>query len=110
MKGTHLGEFEELILLTVGILNGEAYGISVMDEIEKHTDRKASVSTIHTALNRLEKKGFISSYVGGASAIRGGRSKRLYKINANGQEALEKVKLQRERLWSLLPKNTFRNA
>lgn len=105
MKGTHLGEFEELILLTVGILNGDAYGVSVLDEIEEHTDRSASISTIHSTLSRLEKKGFIESYVGGASATRGGRSKRLYKITSPGQHALEKVKMQREKLWSLLPKN-----
>ena len=107
MKGTHLGEFEELVLLTVGILNGAAYGVSVMDEIEQHTERRVSISTIHTTLNRLEKKGFIESYVGGASATRGGRSKRLYKITMAGQHALEKVKLQREKLWRLLPNNLF---
>lgn len=105
MKGTHLGEFEELVLLAVGILNGEAYGVKVMDEIEEHTDRRVSISTIHSTLNRLEKKGFIESYVGGASATRGGRSKRLYKITMAGQYALDKVRAQREKLWSLLPKN-----
>ena len=108
MKGTHLGEFEELVLLSVGILDGNAYGITVMDEIELHTGRKVSVSTIHTALNRLENKGFIESYKGGASPIRGGRSKRLYRINMAGQAALQKVREQREKLWSLMPKTSFR--
>ncbi len=110
MKGTHLGEFEELVLLTVGILQGEAYGITVMDEIEKHTDRKPSVSTIHSTLNRLEKKGFIESYKGGASATRGGRSKRLYRLNAEGQAALQKARSQRERLWNLLPDTLLKYA
>lgn len=107
MKGTHLGEFEELVLLTVGILNGNAYGITVMDEIETHTGRSASVSTIHATLHRLEKKGFIESFTGGASATRGGRSKRLYKINQAGQRALEKVREQRESMWKLMPKNAL---
>lgn len=107
MKGTHLGEFEELILLTVGILNGEAYGLTVLDEIEKHTGRRVSVSTIHSTLNRIEKKGFIESYKGGASPTRGGRSKRLYRINAAGEQALLKVKEQREKMWSLMPKTSF---
>ncbi|MEZ5040852.1 MAG: PadR family transcriptional regulator [Saprospiraceae bacterium] len=107
MKGTHLGEFEELILLAVGVLNGDAYGISVMDEIETHTDRKVSISTIHATLYRLEMKGFIESYTGGASATRGGRSKRLYRINMAGHKALEKVRLQREKLWNLMPKTAF---
>ncbi len=107
MKGTHLGEFEELVLLTVGILHGEAYGISVMDEIATHTGRKVSVSTIHATLSRLEKKGFIESYTGGSSPTRGGRSKRLYRINFAGQRALEKVRNQREHLWSMMPKLSF---
>ncbi len=108
MKGTHLGEFEELVLLVVGILNGEAYGITVMDEIETHTGRKVSVSTIHSTLNRLEKKGFIESRRGRASPVRGGRSKRLYHINLAGEKALEKVRMQREKLWNLMPKISFR--
>ena len=110
MKGTHLGEFEELVLLTVGILQGNAYGITVLDQIEEHTDRRVSISTIHSTLNRLEKKGFIESYVGGASATRGGRSKRLYKMNTAGQQALDKVRQQREKLWNLLPKNPLFHA
>lgn len=107
MKGTHLGEFEELVLLTVGILDGNAYGVTVLDEIEKHTERSVSISTIHSTLNRLEKKGFIESYKGGASSTRGGRSKRLYRINMLGRRTLEKVRMQREILWNLMPKGTF---
>ncbi|MEM7284689.1 MAG: helix-turn-helix transcriptional regulator [Pseudomonadota bacterium] len=107
MKGTHLGEFEELVLLTVGILSGNAYGITVMDEVEEHTGRRASISTIHTTLNRLEKKGFVESYAGASSPVRGGRSKRLYRINLAGQRALERVRLQREKMWNLMPKNAF---
>ena len=104
MKGTHLGEFEELVLLVVGILAGEAYGVSVMDEIEKQVNRKVSVSSIHTTLTRLEKKGFIESYKGPASPKRGGRSKRLYRMRGEGQRALEQVRAQRDQLWNLLPK------
>lgn len=107
MKGTYLGEFEELVLLTVAVLDGEGYGISILDGIMAHTDRKVSVSTVHSALNRLEKKGYVTSCRGGASAVRGGRSKRIYKINRAGQHALEKVKMQRDRLWSLIPTISF---
>jgi len=110
MKGTHLGEFEELVLLAVGILSGEAYGISVLDEVEAQTGRKTSISTIHSTLNRLEKKGFITSRAGGSSAVRGGRSKRLYSMNATGYRALEKVKLQRNQMWNLMPKVSFGNV
>lgn len=110
MKGTYLGEFEELVLLTVGILNGEAYGVKVMDEIDRNIGRRVSVSTVHTTLNRLEKKGMIHSFSGPASAVRGGRSKRLYRINQSGNNALAKVKMQREKLWTLLPKKYFGNG
>lgn len=106
MKGTHLGEFEEMVLLIVGILHGEAYGISVLKEIEEHTGRTVTVSTIHTALYRLEDKGFVESYVGGASSERGGRSKRLYKIAADGKVALENARSLREKLWKLMPKTS----
>lgn len=103
MKGTHLGEFEELILLMVGILSGDAYGISILKEIEDKTGRKVTVSTIHTALYRLEEKGFVTSEVGGASKERGGRSKRLYQITAEGKLALEDAKEMRDTLWDLMP-------
>ncbi|MBX2842626.1 MAG: PadR family transcriptional regulator [Flammeovirgaceae bacterium] len=103
MKGTHLGEFEEMILLIVGILKGEAYGISILKEIEEHAGRRVTVSTIHTALYRLEDKGFVESFIGGSSKSRGGRSKRLYKISAEGTAALEHAKELREKLWSMMP-------
>ncbi len=103
MKGTHLGEFEELILLMVAILSGEAYGISILKEIQEKTGRKVTVSTIHTALYRLEEKGFVASEVGGASKERGGRSKRLYQITSDGRQALEDARDMRDTLWRLMP-------
>lgn len=99
MKGTNLGEFEELILLMVGILEGNAYGISILSEIEDRTGRKVTISTIHTALYRLEQKEFVASHVGGASKSRGGRSKRLYEITTAGREALSHSREVRESLW-----------
>ena len=103
MKGTHLGEFEEMILLIVGILNGGAYGINILKEIEEHTGRVVTVSTVHTALYRLEQKGFVSSFVGGATNARGGRSKRFYKITAEGRGALGHARSIRDKLWNLMP-------
>jgi PadR family transcriptional regulator PadR len=107
MKGSQLGEFEELVLLSVGILNGEAYGINVLDTISEQTGRKVTVSTVHTAMYRLEKKGFVDSYYGGASATRGGRKKRLYKITQAGVKVLAEAKAQREAMWNLLPDFSF---
>jgi len=62
---------------------------------------------VHTAMYRLEKKGFVESYYGGASAKRGGRKKRLYKITQAGVKVLAEAKAQREAMWNLLPDFSF---
>lgn len=103
MKGYHLGELEELILLTVGILDQEAYGVAVLEEIKNQTGRKVNISAIHTVLNRLEEKGFLKSYMGGATEERGGRRKRLFTLSATGRSAVEEVKNQRNKLFDQLP-------
>jgi PadR family transcriptional regulator PadR len=58
MKGINLGELEELILLTVGVLYPDAYAVAVMDEIEKQAGRSLNISAVHAVLTRLEEKGF----------------------------------------------------
>lgn len=103
MKGSYLGEFEELVLLIVGVLCERAYGVSVAEEIEKQTARGVSLSAVHTALYRLEEKGFITSVVGGATQQRGGRRKRMYTITAAGRANLNQVRLMRNRLWDMIP-------
>ncbi|UXE68898.1 MAG: PadR family transcriptional regulator [Chryseotalea sp. WA131a] len=109
MKGTNLGEFEELVLLTVGILNEEAYSIAISNEISKITRRNASFAVVHSALNRLEEKGYVDSKLGGATKERGGRSKRLFTISSAGKKALLRTKEQRDELWSMIPKLIFKN-
>ncbi len=103
MKGYHLGELEELVLLTVGILDQEAYGVSVLEEIKNQTGRKVNISAIHTVLNRLEEKGFLESQMGGATEERGGRRKRLFRISANGRAAITEIKTLRNRLYDQIP-------
>ncbi|MEB2777684.1 MULTISPECIES: PadR family transcriptional regulator [Algoriphagus] len=103
MKGYHLGELEELVLLTVGILDQEAYGVAVLEEIKNQTGRKVNISAIHTVLNRLEEKGFLKSYMGGATEERGGRRKRLFTLSATGRSAIEEVKNLRNKLFDQLP-------
>ena len=109
MKGTQLGEFEELVLLTVGVFNGEAYGVVLKQKISETAGRNISVSTVHTALYRLEQKGFVKSYYGGETEKRGGRRKRLYEITASGYKALEEARTHREMLWKLLPEFNFQS-
>ena len=110
MKGTNLGEFEELVLLTVGILNNEAYSIAISKEINRITKRKVSFAVVHSALNRLEEKGYVDSKLGGATNERGGRSKRMFTISQSGKKALLRAKEQRDELWSLIPKVIFKNV
>ena len=60
MKGTNLGEFEELVLLTIAALLSEAYSVAICDELEKRTGRVTKLGVVHAVLNRLEEKGFVS--------------------------------------------------
>jgi hypothetical protein len=78
VKGTQLGEFEELVLLTVALLLKEAYSVAVLEEMERRMERPMSIGNVHRTLQRLEEKGLINSRFGEASAGRGGRRKRLF--------------------------------
>lgn len=104
MKGTHLGEFEELVLLAAGILSGDAYGLSITDELEKQTKRNVTISAVHKALVRLEGKGYLKSHMGGASDLRGGRAKKLYALTGMGARALKQAKEMRNSMWNQMPK------
>lgn len=103
MKRSNIGEFEELVLLTVGILYDDAYGLAITDELEKQTKRKATISSVHKALVRLEDKGFLKSHTGGATEARGGRNKRLYELTASGKKCLVDSKELRNSMWNAIP-------
>jgi PadR family transcriptional regulator, regulatory protein PadR len=102
----YLGELEELILLMVALLNKEAYGVSIADELKKQASRELSISAIHAVLHRLEEKGFVKSRMGGASQERGGRRKRLFSITTYGRHALEDLRDTRNVIWSLIGKTS----
>tara|TARA_R110002051_G_C8683823_1_gene492147 strand:- start:407 stop:748 length:342 start_codon:yes stop_codon:yes gene_type:complete len=104
MKKFQLGEFEEIVMLTVGILYNEAYGVAIKNEIESRLGRSVSVGALQTALKRLEKKGFLKSYEGAGTQERAGRPKRFFNITAYGKKALEHTKTTREELWQAIPK------
>lgn len=103
MRRTYLGEFEEMILLMVAILNGEGYGVTISEALTEHTGRIVTFGTVHNTLIRLEEKGFVTSELGGATAERGGRRKRLFRITALGNRALQEIQQLRQNLWLLLP-------
>lgn len=104
MKKYQLGEFEEVVILTVGILYNEAYGVSIKKEIESRLARKVSMGALHTALKRLEDKGYIKSHDGEATEERAGRPKRYFQITALGKKAMEHSKATRDELWRAIPK------
>lgn len=104
MKGTYIGELEELILLTVGILYKQAYGVAVMDEIEKQTGRSLNISAVHAVLKRLEEKGLVSSQMSDPSSERGGRRKRIFLLTAAGKKELEEAREMRNQLFNQIPK------
>lgn len=103
MKGTYLGEFEELVLLTAGALHPEAYGVAIKDEIASETGRKVNISAIHSALRRLEDKGFVKSHLGGATQERGGRRKRYFLLTASGKKTLDEAQQLRLKLFQRIP-------
>lgn len=104
MKGYYLGELEELVLLTVGVLFPEAYGISVMDEIEKQVGRSLNISAVHSVLTRLEDKGFLKSKMSDPTEERGGRRKRIFLLTASGKRALEESNEVRNQLYNQIPR------
>ncbi|NBA86942.1 PadR family transcriptional regulator [Emticicia sp. CRIBPO] len=108
MKRTYLGEFEEMVLLMVAILDQEAYGVTVNQALEEHTGRIVAFGTVHNTLIRLEEKGFVNSKLGGATAERGGRRKRLFQVTALGSRTLQEMHELRQDLWQMVPPHTLR--
>lgn len=104
MKTYPLGEFEEIVLLTVGVLFGEAYGVAIKDAIEERAHRKVSVGALQSALKRMENKGYLESRTGETTPQRGGKPKRYYTITAYGKRALQQSRDIRTELWEAIPK------
>lgn len=104
MKGNYLGELEELILLTVGVLYPEAYGVGVMDEVEKQAGRSLNISAVHSVLTRLEEKGYLKSKMSDPTEERGGRRKRIFLLTASGKRALDDANELRSQLYNQIPK------
>ena len=103
MKGTYLGEFEELVMLSVGVLHPQAYGVAIKNHIEKLTKRKVTLSTVHASLHRLQNKGFLKSEFGEATKERVGKRKKIFTITMAGSKALRASRGWREELWATIP-------
>jgi len=103
MKNKGLGEFEELVLLAVCILDGEGYGISVKEEVEQHSGRSILLGAVHITLYRLQDKGLLKSTMGGNTEKRGDRRKRLFKITDIGLRQLKASQEVKQEMWKLIP-------
>lgn len=104
-----LGEFEEVVLLTVAVLYGEAYGIAIIEEMESRLGRRVSIGSLQTVLRRLEEKGYLTSEFGEATQVRGGKRKRYFTLTQYGQKVLEETKEQRMSLWNAIPNIALNN-
>lgn len=104
MKTIQLGEFEEVVLLTVGVLHGNAYGVTIKDEIEQRLKRDVTIGALQVTLRRLESKGFLKSTQGESADSRRGRPRLFFEITAYGKKALQYTKETRDELWNDLPK------
>ena len=110
MKETRLGDFEEVIMLLVGILGDEeAYAFKIADEFKSQTGRALSIGAVHSTLSRLEEKGFLESEMGKSTAERGGRRKRIYSITAYGQRVLKESRDFKLSLWRQYPSFSIDN-
>lgn len=98
-KQNYLGEFEHIVLLSILHLKTNAYGVSIRQQLKQSIDRDVTLGALYSTIERLEKKGLVTSKKGQATPERGGKAKRLVTISASGQQALQETKLRFETLW-----------
>ncbi len=108
MGRTYLGEFEEIVLLTVGILYEDAYAVAITKEITKQSARPVNVSAVHKSLYRLEKKGMLKSKLSDPESKRGGKRKRLFMITPYGKTALDESMDLRTKMRNQIPDLAFK--
>jgi DNA-binding PadR family transcriptional regulator len=97
-----LGGFEELVLLSVASLRGAGYGVTIQEQLETETGQLISVGAVYATLDRLERKGYVQSRLGPATAERGGRRKRMYRTTGAGATALGAMRRIRGNLWNAI--------
>jgi len=107
MNEHSLGEFEELVLLLVAANNKEAYGVMILEQLEKKLEKKLNISAVHVALKRMENKGFVESSFGGITNERGGRRKKYYSITSLGKKVLDQQYEIRTSIYKQIPNLSF---
>jgi PadR family transcriptional regulator, regulatory protein PadR len=105
-RGEYLGEFEQMVLLAVARIGEGAYGIAILDEVRDRTGTEAAVASVYAALDRLQRRGLVSSTVGAPTPERGGRAKRFFNIEPAGAYALHRSRTALSALWDGLELDT----
>ena len=103
----YIGELEEVIMLTIGILDADAYGLAIKKDSATRLARNVSMGAMHTGLYRLEDKGYVTSQLGEATSKRGGKPKRFYRVTMLGQQVLHDTMNSRRKLWGSIPEGVF---
>ena len=109
-RNDYLGEFEQIVLLTVARLGDEGYGMAIRQEIEDRVQRSVAIGSVYAALDRMERKGLLRSGVGDPTPVRGGRAKRFYSLLPPGMEALQRSRALLDGLWKGLELDPERTA
>lgn len=100
---------EEMVLLAVWKLKGNAYGVTLAEELTGLSGKKWVLGAVYVPLERLEKKGYLNSYFSNPTKERGGRSKRMYELTKSGLKALIEIKTLEEQMWSQISKVSLEN-
>jgi PadR family transcriptional regulator PadR len=95
-----LGELERRVLMAIVHLQGRGYAVTIAHEMKTRFEKSVSLGAIYATVDRLERKGLVSSRLGEATPERGGKPKRFYRIEAPGQRALTDARVAEERLWA----------
>lgn len=104
-KEKYLGEFEQMVLLSIIRLKQDAYGTTIRQTLAESIQRDVTIGALYTTLDRLEKKGLLTSKLGEATNERGGRAKKYFYVTANGLSALKRSKEALTALWQDLSFN-----
>lgn len=99
VDGGYLGEFEQIVLLALARLEEDAYGVTIRKEIEDRSGRRVAIGALYTTLRRLEDKGLVRSSLAESTPVRGGRSKRYFRLTPRGVRALKRSRAILDRMW-----------
>jgi DNA-binding PadR family transcriptional regulator len=100
MAPRSFGEFELAVLISVGLLGDDAYGVAVREAVSERLGRDCAIGAVYTTLQRLEDKGFVRSWMSEPTPVRGGRAKRCFAVTTTGARAIRQAQVAARRLWT----------